>query len=76
MSSSEIRCKDTTKKWNMQILKHKKLSFWAKTCIYQKKVLPLHPQRFKYLPSLADVKEQGHIEKSVLRALFWLVEIW
>ena len=28
--SSEIRCKDTTKKWNMQILKYKKLSFLTK----------------------------------------------
>ena len=31
-------------------------------CIFQKFFVPLHPQRFEYLkPSLADVKQQGHI---------------
>ena len=30
MSSSEIGCKDTKNFWNMQILKHKKLSFLTK----------------------------------------------
>ncbi len=30
----------------MQILKHKKLSFLTKICIYRKKVVPLQAQRF------------------------------
>ena len=51
----------------MQILRHKKLSFLAKTCIYRKKAVILQPQRFKHLSSLADVKQQGHIEISRLR---------